>query len=505
MTILAISIAIRVRNILLELKQAIINLNLFDDHSRDLFRTRRGRIATRLYILLLIGTTSVLLAYTSIPMQTITKTIQSPPYELYEVLQRRYQHTLQCPCRVVSIPYAELIEVKPTYHQLCGSDFVQPQWYENLPYVTQVNAEYSVFASGSSHFRTLALFCETANLTIAAVTRRFSSMMFTNAQVLTAELFDSQMNASIDIILKSTRVEFLSTMSLIDAVLQGNQYVGRWATNIVLEQRNVPQLNPLALQSVRIIALSTMGTTESGKICYCARNPACHMTNILEEFGVTVGGVRTIGCSSVYSVLESKLDCWYNNTCFNEMQKLFRSYGIPIQQNVTLLDPKVSSRFPPNTPIRMIVDEIMVERWNQSVSYEKFYQNCHPAYCSFTYQERIYVAYIITTVTGLFGGLSMIFQLLSPVLVKIYFKCRSRTDLNNASQASDNQETTGRKLSISFDCKRSLRSSFIRTKVTRILNDIMSAICMKVFLNTRRLLFLRNYPHKIVISCLTSI
>jgi hypothetical protein len=99
----------------------------------------------------------------------------------------------------------------------------------------------------------------------------------------------------------------------------------------------------------------------------------------------------------------------------------------------------------------MIINEIMVEQWNRSVSYGNFYQNCRPAYCSFTYQERNHIVYIITTVIGLVGGLSIFFKLLSPVFVKIFFKCIHRTDPNNALQASDNQETADRKSSISFN------------------------------------------------------
>jgi len=451
LTVLAIPIAARVRNVLLKIKQYIIKLNLFDDYSRDPLRIHRDRIATRLYVLFLTVTVSVLIMYTSISIQTISKTIQSPSQELYEVLQEQYPHTLRCPCSVVSIPYKELIEVIPIYHQLCSSDFVQPWWYESIISYEGASTESHLIYTGSSHFRTLAMFCEIANLTIVAVTHRFSSMMFTNAQVVTAELFDSQMNTLIDTLLKSTQAEFLYTMSLINAVLQANQYVSIWETNVILRQRDFSRLDPLMLEPLRIIAFSTTSETESGQICYCVRNAACNLTSILDEFSVTIEGVRSASCSILDSVLESTLTCWYSKTCFNEVRDIFSSFQIPITKNATLLDPRLPSRFPPDTPIRMIVNEIMVERWNRSVSYGNFYQNCRPTYCSFTYEARNYIVYIITTVIGLFDGFSIIFKFLSPVFVKIFFKCIHRTDPNNATQASDNQETTDRKSRISFN------------------------------------------------------
>jgi hypothetical protein len=259
------------------------------------------------------------------------------------------------------------------------------------------------------------------------------------------------MNALIDTLLNSTQTEFLDTMSLINTVLQANQYVSVWSTNTVLMQRNFSQLDPFALQPLRIIAVSGMSTEENGKICNCVRNAACKLTDRFDEF-IPIEGVPSTGCSIVDIVLDSTLTCWYDNTCFNEVRRLISEFhsNDPILNNLTLLDPMLSSRFPPNTSIRMIVNKMMVERWNRSIFYGNFYQNCHPANCSFTYQERIHIVSIITTVIGVFGGLSTILQLLSPVLVQIFFKCIRLIKPNNLSQASDNQETTDRKPSISF-------------------------------------------------------
>lgn len=444
---------VRMRNILLKVKKVIIELNLFSDYSQDLFRIRRGRVATRLYVFLLIGTSSVLIMYTSISIQTISKTIQSPPQELYEVLQKLYPDTLQCPCRVVSVPYKKLIEVLPTYHELCGSDFVQAWWYESLPNLDVGSSDPSILTTATSHFRALAMLCDIANRTIVSVIHRYSSMMFTNAQVMTVELFNSQMNASIDTILKSMKAEFIYTMLLINAVLQANQYVSYTGRNIHLVQRNFSEFDPLALQPVRIVLRSMDGEEEeeNNKICYCVRNASCPVFSIWDQVDGFIEGVRDAGCSVVDSVLDSTLMCWYDNYHFNIFRGYFDNLGKPILVNVTLLDPMISSQFSLNASTRMIMNEIMVERWNPSVFYKNFYQNCHPAYCLFSYQKRIYNSYIVTTVIGLLGGLNIVFRLLSPVLVQIFFKCINRTDTNNAPQESDNQETTGRKLSVSFD------------------------------------------------------
>ncbi|CAF4236054.1 unnamed protein product, partial [Adineta steineri] len=64
--------------------------------------------------------------------KTMNKTITSPSQDQYKELQERYPDTLQCFCTEISIPYGELIEITPIYHQVCTSDFVQSWWYQNL-------------------------------------------------------------------------------------------------------------------------------------------------------------------------------------------------------------------------------------------------------------------------------------------------------------------------------------------------------------------------------------
>jgi hypothetical protein len=86
----------------------------------------------------------------------------------------------------------------------------------------------------------------------------------------------------------------------------------------------------------------------------------------------------------------------------------------------------------------------MVERWNSSISYTNFYQKCKPVYCSFSYQERLNILYIITTVIGLFGGLSLVFQLMSLSLIKLFLKLTNKPGPNNPVSTSSTQVTNDR-------------------------------------------------------------
>ncbi len=177
-----------------KIKTSVVNLNLFNKQSQDPLRILREHTSTWLFIILFIDALCILIFYTCLSSQTITKTIQSPTQEEYEVLINQFPTALQCPCTVLSIPYKDFIQIEPVFHQICQSDFVQPWWYRSLTLnvTAEITAEF--LPTVSSHFRTLATFCETANLTIVEAIRQFSSRLFVNAQPLSFRLFNSQID-----------------------------------------------------------------------------------------------------------------------------------------------------------------------------------------------------------------------------------------------------------------------------------------------------------------------
>ncbi|CAF1492900.1 unnamed protein product, partial [Rotaria sordida] len=81
-------------------------------------------------------------------------------------------------------------------------------------------------------------------------------------------------------------------------------------------------------------------------------------------------------------------------------------------------------RFFPTTNLGDIIDEVMVERWTQVTKYEAYYKVCQPLKCVSTYSGRLDMLYVITILTALFGGLSVSFRVISPVLIKVYVRRR---------------------------------------------------------------------------------
>lgn len=186
--------------------------------------------------------------------------------------------------------------------------------------------------------------------------------------------------------------------------------------------------------------MSTVGTDENDQPCYCVRNSSCILSSVFDEYDLTVEGVRSAGCFIIDMVLQSSLACWFNQLFFNETRSVLEFFEILLARNVTLLNPSLPSRFLPNTSIDLIVKELMIEQWISSSSFDQFYDKCRPICCSYTYQERIHLAYIITTILGLIGGLNVILRLICPLLGTIFLKCIKRINVNGLISISTNEQ-----------------------------------------------------------------
>jgi hypothetical protein len=115
----------------------------------------------------------------------------------------------------------------------------------------------------------------------------------------------------------------------------------------------------------------------------------------------------------------------------------FETSNTPIDPrvtNVTPLDPMINSRFLQNTTISTIAGQLFIEDWSNSTSFSAYYEQCAPDQCVYTYEERFNLAYTISVIIGIIGGLSTALRILIPPIVKllrrIYYRC-SRTQLHD--------------------------------------------------------------------------
>ncbi|CAF1461674.1 unnamed protein product, partial [Didymodactylos carnosus] len=96
--------------------------------------------------------------------------------------------------------------------------------------------------------------------------------------------------------------------------------------------------------------------------------------------------------------------CFHNKTCFEQIQ-YYTDLTQPVN-NITILDSSLPSQYQPTTKIGDIVNHLMVEKWNLSIFYDKYYEQCQPKQCTYKYVQQSIVLYIITTIIAAIGGLT---------------------------------------------------------------------------------------------------
>lgn len=72
----------------------------------------------------------------------------------------------------------------------------------------------------------------------------------------------------------------------------------------------------------------------------------------------------------------------------------------------------------------------MVERWSKEISYDAYFAECAPQYCTYSVTERKSVILIVPLILGLLGGLKVALKILAPLLTQLAIwlvKYRRRT------------------------------------------------------------------------------
>jgi len=74
-----------------------------------------------------------------------------------------------------------------------------------------------------------------------------------------------------------------------------------------------------------------------------------------------------------------------------------------------------------NTTIQEILSNFMIEQWNDQIFYQDYFNQCQPEECLITHVEQGNILHIITTMTGLIGGLTKVYRFAVPLLVKLVY------------------------------------------------------------------------------------
>ena len=121
----------------------------------------------------------------------------------------------------------------------------------------------------------------------------------------------------------------------------------------------------------------------------------------------------------MYGLRFSSLACFYNATCLEELANFIGSTSIFQPLNYS-----VETRFNSNLSIAIdtLIAELFIETWTNSSNYSSYYSTCAPFTCEYSYTKRNNALYIITTILGLYGGLTVGLKSVIWYILSIYWK-----------------------------------------------------------------------------------
>jgi hypothetical protein len=261
-------------------------------------------------------------------------------------------------------------------------------------------------------FQALHALCQLINRTISESFIEFYSRQYVSASVMSSTLFETETDSLINRFKSSMTNSFLLSLSMIRDTTQANVLWSAKHTNYILSQDPSGTVHATANRFEDCLCISSTACIASSSI-YQAPNPG-KLFNISGFY---------IGCYVLEALLQSTLECFYHQICINQLQVYFSSSSAI---NATALNSSSPSNYSINSTIKDLVGNLMIEQWNVSTMYERYYNECQPTQCTYWIETGNDLIYTVTTLFGIVGGLITVLKLIVPRLVKLIRKKRER-------------------------------------------------------------------------------
>ena len=398
-----------------KVKEFLQRFNLFPSipPSTDPHQLKNQIISTRLFIVLLIFSLTIFIEYRSLVTITKSVTVESPSGAKYSELYVKYSTTLACPCTKISIGYDKILYINYTLHEVCSSYFISHEWIQNFAperYPTLATNDFRYISRYA--FQGLKRFCDLAAETISINLIQYYSTQFVSSSVTPYDVFQSQIQTFTDQFTWSSKEKLIESLSMIRSTTQSNAL-------LVIDQSNYYLF--LSRPEDGILPIP-----QYYGFCACDLEATCNARTAIYEYPTlsrvfTVPGFYT-GCYPIEALLQSTLQCFYDESCIQQIQMY-----LPISSSIRIqpLNSSLLINYVDDSPINDIIENLMIEQWNLSVMHESYYDECAPAKCMYSYETRNDIVYIVTTIFGLVGGLVTVLKFLIPIVVM--FVRRKRT------------------------------------------------------------------------------
>ncbi|CAF0778637.1 unnamed protein product [Didymodactylos carnosus] len=267
-------------------------------------------------------------------------------------------------------------------------------------------------------FQMLYSFCQLSLQTIDTALVTFNSTAFITPNLVPLAQFQVQTNQFVNQFTQNTARSFASTLSLINNMTQANMLVSGLLTDSI--STIYPQYYYLDYEYVYDRRDQEYNST--GIECDCEETPYCiqqavvYDSNSGKNILFHTPGIY-VGCYIVEALLQSDLQCFFDFDCLQSLLNALSS----AYSNVSAIVLPNSTHYAADTPMQVIVQNLMVEEWNNDTSYDSYFNICRPDHCTAMYVSRGNVVYIITTTIGLIGGLTKVMHRYGQTPLKLPF------------------------------------------------------------------------------------
>ncbi|CAF1007600.1 unnamed protein product [Adineta steineri] len=384
-------------------------VNVFDDTNRAV-SIEQQCLATRVYILLLIITLIIVVMYTSLTYYLNTFTITNPSLQQYQQLQQRYGlAAVSCSCSRSSIPYSTFIELECDFHPVCKSHFISDSYmqelfelYNDLDTTYASSNAYTLQGTIFTHFQTLLVLCNLAKDFVSDAQQQYLASSVVATGISDVDLFETETNSSLVNFRTTLPNLFLNSLQLIRSLIQGNGLVSAYSTNWY----------PFTYNIVKFGTIYFKPQYYGSDGCNCATSATCTQPSTPFIQGYLVG------CTPLESLLQSTIECLYEQSCV-DLLGIYLNMSLP---NSTIPLYKNETRFSATDTVDSIVQQMFVETCSSNVSYNQYFEQCKPDSCSVTLFESGSFIIIVTTILGLYGGLTTFLKLVVPFFVFSTYK-----------------------------------------------------------------------------------
>ena len=405
--------------------RAIRRWNLHGDRS-DLVENEQ-LLATWINVIVLMIVLLMLIILRTFTPQTIQGKINSPTFDDFQRLVTDFPSTYSCPCTELFQSYEHFLSIDIDYHQLCSSDFISPSWISSLFLMNSSRYHPFDFRSiGSSQFQIIALLCRSTKKIMSNRLKQFGFEKLINSHAVSSELLRLDIDSIIHAFKLSIRSNIMNMHNFIELTVSKNRLESTLRTNYLVF--SVPGERSYLTNTAEYLYSSNENNNTNDEFCSCDFSFNCRYPSAFyDRFNKTRDKLRPpsaplfrivdlyVGCTASSSIMQSALTCLHDRSCINEIQSFFHENSF--QTRIQPLNSSLSSRFSANTSIQKLFEELFIENLAYRIDNEKYFQDCAPSICFYSYSDQSNFQLMLSTLISLLGGLMVMIRLFSYLFV----------------------------------------------------------------------------------------